>query len=55
VLEAKTRYQRSLAVFRREGDRLGEAVVLDALLVVAAAQGDAVATQSLLAESMPLM
>ena len=55
VTEAKARYQRSLAIFRREGDRLGEAVVLDALVVAAATQGDAAGVQSLLAQGVPLM
>jgi hypothetical protein len=41
MLEAKTRYQQSLALFRQEGDKLGEAMALTALSVVAAAQGRA--------------
>jgi tetratricopeptide (TPR) repeat protein len=55
MLEAKTRYQQSLALFRQEGDKLGEAMALNALGVVAAAQGDAAEAQSLLAQSVPLM
>src|SRR5262249_62411628 len=42
-------------VFREVGDTLTEAMALTALGVVAAAQGDAAAAQSLLAESVPLM
>jgi tetratricopeptide (TPR) repeat protein len=55
MLEAKTRYQQSLALFRQEGDKLGEAMALNALGVVAAAQGDEVAAQPLLNQSVPLM
>jgi tetratricopeptide (TPR) repeat protein len=55
VMEAKTRFQQSLVLFRQEGDTLTEAMALTALGVVAAAQGDAVAAQSLLAQSVPLM
>src|SRR5262249_51139170 len=53
VLEARTFYQQSLAIFRQEGDMLGEGAALGALGIVAAAQGEVEAAQSLLTQSLP--
>ena len=55
VMEAKTLFGQSLALFQQERDLLGEAVTLGALGAVAMAQGDIVTAQSLVNESLPLM